>query len=655
MASKNDFPIQKNSIKTSYQFRYIISPNYDYVYVQNFMFYDEELKCVKKIPRNDAIDLKNMKQMYQTAMSCSENHKKISQVLELMNSLFQSIGNIKSKKVVLSSVEEMTDIENFCKLDVKRKIKEVFVQEDYEYEYDLEYEYDIVYKNEKFRDYFRTQQVLMGYRERMKEYIELDPEGIISNMEKASSQFEVQNYPEGVILEILEYKFNLIKLKLLVTGILGDFSNLFSINVTKINELTFGELYSKLNDYVKEATSKGKGKVTGLLKEKTPDTNQDPDTDSNNHLGIGGSQSKKDSTSNNNDSKFREFVAKFDCSITSKSSSYGTVDLDNSFPEKVSQFFVDHLPLLVSHTDMTGSDVMNMQNGLISLTFFKAAKQLHSSMTPREKSFVKSLQLHESTLIPKTISCALSIIGHIDSPFGYINVKYPAYLYRYWIWKGLNLTESSSITPIWYDKDSYLWLRYIIDRHYHGMTKIPFNGRIGDYELEGLTLPQIQRDSRRRDFNSIISLHPKSELLSDLLDIYFLDYRAYHPMDIPENVKKELNIKCIMNSDKDLQDDFENFITSWGKENYSDILESIFECDFGPLTESGSFAQLMGKNDSKNSSISHLPMDDYDAMIGWMFLPCKRFFSFGRFITSSRYERKKLITEISKTDIKSRT
>ena len=72
---------------------------------------------------------------------------------------------------------------------------------------------------------------------------------------------------------------------------------------------------------------------------------------------------------------------------------------------------------------------------IVSITHFKASKQLYSTLSDPEKSVLQPLKavFYDSNTIPDRICGSLSMVGNIDSKLGIIKVKNNCLLFKRWI------------------------------------------------------------------------------------------------------------------------------------------------------------------------------------------------------------------------------
>lgn len=281
-----------------------------------------------------------------------------------------------------------------------------------------------------------------------------------------------------------------------------------------------------------------------------------------------------------------------------------------------------------------------MQAAIKSLAYFKAARQLYSTMTDYEKSVNQPLKavFYDQTNIPLHMAGALGMIGHIKTKIGDVQIRDPSLLFKRWIALGLKESSQdfSDIPKLNGHPEKFVWLT----RDGHEAAKRKAKERISDivkqtYEVEKegtvytVSMPQLQDQKLDVYYDQINNQVPEADTLRALVAGLETDFKSFKDDTFPHGQTRHdflAGVDMVEAPDKysiiNLRDNFENWVSEYTTQVRWRV-ESIFKVGPPPAGDQGFGAQTVSSSD--NTAEWNFPLSDADVNIGFLFSPCKSF------------------------------
>jgi hypothetical protein len=309
----------------------------------------------------------------------------------------------------------------------------------------------------------------------------------------------------------------------------------------------------------------------------------------------------------------------------------GYIDLDEELPSTISQSFCDSFITLGERTLIEEKTLQSYSNNLHALCYYKAAKQLYSTMLDTDKSVCQPLKAvyYDTTPIPIHMGMALSIIGNFDSKIGPVHVRHAPTLFKRWICKGLyidpNVSEYKELPPgnlVWKDRDGKsiadeLALDYIENNR---ETWTP-DGTTFDIQV-----PPIRSDTNVQRW--IERLHPSTpnyDKLVTVAQILLCTEKQWIKGDIfqDNNLDGALNLLKLTIAREQYEIGTIRFNFESAMQDYyasaKPHIEALFKTGPSVAGDKGTAAQIV-KSSGVQARYS-IPISDSDAALGFLYSP----------------------------------
>jgi len=304
------------------------------------------------------------------------------------------------------------------------------------------------------------------------------------------------------------------------------------------------------------------------------------------------------------------------------------IELKSNLPRTISESSENVLEQALMRTNLDHVAVENTVTALRSQTYFKAARQLYSTLHSEEKAKGQPLKAvyYDDAALPSTIASGLSMIGHFDSRLGPADIVHAPVLFRNWIEKGIQADPITNENEndeyyVFNDNESHSFVKSKIRAEFSRRHDEPFNLRVGERVVR-VTLPLLGNGEVRDD---IVEDYPDHHELLAMYDVLNCTEQQWANQDIPINrdafttVYRVLNLVYNIKTPQDQRIQFEDFCMRW-RTRYKKHIELVFSMSPAPNTSSGYASQIVSSTELNGTT--PLPLADSDAALGFVYDPC---------------------------------
>lgn len=348
----------------------------------------------------------------------------------------------------------------------------------------------------------------------------------------------------------------------------------------------------------------------------------------------------------------------------------GEFDLDFDLPERIATPFAKAFASVSRRTIENDELIDRVKSKIISIGYYKAAKQLYASMTTPEQSCNQPLKTvyYDEAKVPSHMAAALSMIGHIDSKFGKIYINNAPTLFKRWIVAGLyndpDCDISKTIPPeqlVWKDSDGYSLLRRLCFTEIDNMRKVTYDVTLGDLSIK-YSIPYLNEEETdfSEYYQSILPNEPFTDKLKDLISLLLLSrdhWISTAPTVVPNarDLTQCLNhlnlcLAPLTHCSPKLRTAFEHCMSEYIV-NDSTLVEGLFNMSPSPQGDFGYGAQLVSSQRLVARTI--LPQSDADMTYGFTFSPLKSFKFNPRVVAYSKFSSEQSSSAFAQQDLKS--
>nr|UBK24766.1 capsid protein [Nigrospora sphaerica partitivirus 1] len=316
----------------------------------------------------------------------------------------------------------------------------------------------------------------------------------------------------------------------------------------------------------------------------------------------------------------------------------GEVDLDFELPETIARPFVSVIESVGDRIMLADEEKERCASFLNSLTFFKAARQLYSTMQDHEKSANQPLKAvyYDETPIPVHMAGALGIIGHMQTKIGDVLVRDAGVLFKRWVARGLQLFDPKHLKGdcsklIWLDRESYRCIQRLAAERIEELVKQTYTVKVNDVDLT-VSMPQLTGQEYDTYYSQVNNNVPNADDIRHCVAALQLTYLQYkNDDDIPHSHSRADIISSVGLTLADrffdipaMRDGFEEFVSLYITDAKWRI-ESIFKTGPPPAGTTGYGAQTVYSGGPGNTAKWQFPLSDADVNIGYLFSPSKGF------------------------------
>jgi hypothetical protein len=334
----------------------------------------------------------------------------------------------------------------------------------------------------------------------------------------------------------------------------------------------------------------------------------------------------------------------------------GEVELDFHLPLTISKPFSD-LVESVGDRVMLDEDAKNgISASLTAQSFFKASRQLYSTMLDHEKSANQPLKAvyYDETPVPAHMAGALGIIGHIETKVGKVIVKDAPTLFKRWIAQGLQYapgteyeqpkrtgpqrdrnTEPYPQQLVWLDEDGRTIAQRLARERINTLTDqryditLPPAGQNQPDQVITVSMPKLTDQPLDEYYDDVNDRVPNADDIRLCIAILEIDKSDWKEGTIGHDhnfvaacSSLGLHVAPDKYSAASMREAFEDWIASYTLE-YRPRLEAILKTSPPPAGSTGFGAQTVSSHDTV--ARWQFPLSDADVNIGFLFSPAKSF------------------------------
>jgi hypothetical protein len=355
---------------------------------------------------------------------------------------------------------------------------------------------------------------------------------------------------------------------------------------------------------------------------------------------------------------FSDDVLEFEPQIDSLPA--GWITLETDLPSMIARPFCDTYAAIGSRTVMNADTIAEDERSLETLSYFKSARQLYSTMTPSNKTANQPLKpvYYDDTKIPKHMGAAISMIGNFDSKLGEIRVKNESTLFKRWIAKGIavfeQIQEEDPFSYIWPDADGYDIVREQTVE-YFTQHRGSFNVEVNGEEVP-VTSPELTHDNI--DTYTVHDQYPNAQRLRALLAIARIAPDAWKRNDhaVRDHDAVLTDILGIKFAPPDftvrrLRERFEDISRDLEVFSKTRLSGHMF-VETPPAGTRGFPAQIAKREGNRVEA--PLPLSDPDYGLGYMFSPRAKFELNPRIIAYGKRTSDRILADFSDRDVASK-
>uniref|UniRef100_A0AAU8J753 Capsid protein n=1 Tax=Nigrospora oryzae partitivirus 2 TaxID=3231912 RepID=A0AAU8J753_9VIRU len=330
----------------------------------------------------------------------------------------------------------------------------------------------------------------------------------------------------------------------------------------------------------------------------------------------------------------------------------GEVDLDFALPETIVQPFASVIESVGDRIMLDDTEKLKCDRALRSLSFFKAARQLYSTMQDHEKAANQPLKAvyYDETPIPLHMAGALGIIGHMQTKVGDVLVRDAGILFKRWVARGIQICSPKHYRGdcsalIWLDRESHKCIQRLARERIASLVKQTYTVKTGVIDIT-VSMPQLVDQDLNVYYNQINDNVPNADDIRHCVAALQSTYQQYRDDDdLPHGVTRQDIIASVglVSAPRHfeipaLRDGFEDFISQY----VTDIkwrIESVFKTGPPPAGSTGYGAQTVTSGATDNTARWQFPLSDADVNIGYLFSPSKGFTLFPKMVGYARRSR----------------
>lgn len=342
----------------------------------------------------------------------------------------------------------------------------------------------------------------------------------------------------------------------------------------------------------------------------------------------------------------------------------GYVTLRDDLPQAISDPFCTLLSSVLERTNLPESTIGYCANKLNAQGYFKAARQLYSTLTDPEKSKLQPLKtvFYDTTHIPSHMASALSIVGHFETKLGRVEVKDATVLFRRWTLQGLSIdpdTTAEIANPqdifkyVWRDSASKVLIDKAAKKKLNELCNTVFQIQFDEFPFN-VRVPEIPIS--HDGYTSITPNYPNFLALQRLVTILLMTNSQYIT---GEDLNGHSIADCLAEIDlllvpDELEDYFIRNLFEIASTGYitkaKAHVESVLTTGESPTSGRGFPAQIVSS--SNVTADFSLPLSDADRHLGFIFNPQASFEFNPQFVAYSKRSNKEAAANFAQRDSK---
>lgn len=326
----------------------------------------------------------------------------------------------------------------------------------------------------------------------------------------------------------------------------------------------------------------------------------------------------------------------------------GEITLTPSLPSTIAQPFMDTVEATADRLFIDDDQKEEMKQHLHAQSYFKASRQLYSTMQDHEKAANQPLKAiyYDEEPIPLHMAGALGIIGHMDTKVGQVLIRDAGVLFKRWILQGTKIANPdlfhriNSERAIWDDRDSFRAVQRAAREKIADLVRTPYTLTIDNVD-HTVSMPQLQDQDLELYYNQISNVVPNAEDLRLCVSALQATHRQWETGEnLPHDNDRE-DISTALDMDyagdlapvRNLRELFEDF-TATHVTTVRAKIQSIFKTGPPPAGSNGYGAQTV--KSERNQAHWTMPLSDADVNIGFLFSPNQSFTLNPRLVGYSR-------------------
>jgi hypothetical protein len=345
----------------------------------------------------------------------------------------------------------------------------------------------------------------------------------------------------------------------------------------------------------------------------------------------------------------------------------GEIELDFALPKTIAAPFAATVESVGDRIQMPDADKENVSSALKSNTFFKAAKQLFSTMQEHEKSLNQPLKavFYDDTPVPLHMGGALGIIGHMDTKIGKVLIRDAGVLYKRWIAQGLHISDKDEFKGkpknfVWEDRDSFNMVQRLAREAIADLVQSSYTVKDANGHDLTVSMPQLREQPLDQYFKQINDRVPFNDQLRACVSGLQMSFAQFRDDDqIPnEHTRNDVlsALSLVYRPDEyevnRMRDAFEEWVSLYITD-YKWRVESIFKTGPPPAGTTGYGAQTVSS--TGNVARWQFPLSDADVNIGYLFSPVRDFKLYPRMVGYSKRSAETARAEFAQSDGKAFT
>jgi len=314
----------------------------------------------------------------------------------------------------------------------------------------------------------------------------------------------------------------------------------------------------------------------------------------------------------------------------------GEISLDFFLPENIATPFADTVESVADRLTLDDDQKEEITSHLHALGYFKAARQLYSTMLDHEKASAQPLKsvYYDETNIPVHMAGALGIIGHVDTKVGQVMIRDAPVLFKRWTVAGLQkvgnfpeLTQPQSL--IWSDRASFAAMQRLAREKLDTVVRQTYEFTVSGRTITA-SMPQYHDQNLDTYFSWIHNVVPDADILRECVRAIQMSYTHWKTGEgIPHDGDRSdicdaLGLTHAENLYPEhlLRDLFEDFCVTHTTRVRAK-LGSIFKVGPPPAGSQGYGAQIVSTQG--NQARWSMPLSDADVNLGFLFSPNQSF------------------------------
>lgn len=293
------------------------------------------------------------------------------------------------------------------------------------------------------------------------------------------------------------------------------------------------------------------------------------------------------------------------------------------------------------------------KDAVISQCYFRAARQLYSSVTDDERYRCRSLQgiFYDTIPIPSFLNRAMAMIGHFRCEFGEVRIRHAEVLLRRWIAIGLlmakELPSCEKVSrlmlthAVFRDKSSKLLINSLIEERMKRISKSSFKVK-GHAGVLRVFHPLLA--CNEDGLNRVSENYPYHAEMRRLIMLHRMTHSEWQTVESIDSVPIQivldyLGVRLIELNDEELYRSFTFSLRRYWAD-YKSLVEEAFDVSEPVATGYGYACQIVSSNDLQATFA--LPLSDPGISMGFMYNPAVNFEFKPRFCAYSKNTAKEM-------------